>query len=53
MTIRFIGRRSGVRGKPGPRDSFNIVEAIEHVLPGSGPIAITARVCGIEVATGT
>ncbi len=48
VTIRFIGRRSGVRGKPGPRDSFNVVESIDRVLPGSGPIAVTTRVYDIE-----
>lgn len=46
--VRFVGHRSGVRGKPGPRDSFNVVETIDRVLPGSGPIAITARVYDIE-----
>jgi len=48
VTIRFIGHRLGVRGKPGPRDSFNVLESIDHVVPGSGPIAITTRVYDIE-----
>ena len=51
VDIRFTGRRLGVRGKPGPRDSFNVVESIDHVLPGSGPIAITTRVHDIEPGT--
>ena len=51
VTIRFVGRRSGVHGKPGPRDSFDVVEAIDRVLPGSGPIAITTRIHGIEPGT--
>ena len=43
-TIRFTGRRIGVRGKPGPRDRLNRDETIESVVPGSGPIAVTTRV---------
>ena len=48
VAIRFIGHRLGVRGKPSPRDSFNVLESIDHVAPGSGPIAITTRVYDIE-----
>lgn len=48
VTIRFVGRRLGVRGKSGPRDSFNVLESIDQVVPGSGPIAITTRVYDIE-----
>lgn len=44
VTIRFTGRRVGVRGKPGPRDRFNVHETIDGVVPGSGPIAVTTRV---------
>ncbi len=51
VDIRFTGRRLGVRGKPGPRDSFSVVESIDHVLPGSGPIAITTRVHDIGPGT--
>ena len=42
--IRFAGHRVGVRGKPGPRDHFTVVESLEDVVPGSGPIAVTTRV---------
>lgn len=48
VAIRFVGRRLGIRGKSGAGNSFNQVETIEHVLPGSGPLAITTRVYGIE-----
>lgn len=48
VTIRFAGRRIGVKGKPRPHDSFNVLESVDNVVPGSGPIAITARVFGIE-----
>ena len=43
VAIRFTGRRI-FKGKPGPRDTFDVVESIERVVPGSGPVAITARV---------
>ena len=48
VTIRFAGRRIGVKGKPGRRDSFNIVQSLENVVPGSGPVAITARVFDVS-----
>jgi phosphatidylglycerol---prolipoprotein diacylglyceryl transferase len=44
VTIRFSGRRLGVTGKPQPGDAFAHLETVEAVLPGSGPIAITARI---------
>jgi phosphatidylglycerol---prolipoprotein diacylglyceryl transferase len=50
VTIRFAGRRLGVKGKPGPRDRFSVLESVDHVVPGSGPIAVTTRV--FDVAPG-
>ncbi len=44
VTIRFTGRRIGAKGKRRPRDSFSVTETVEHVVPGSGRLAITARV---------
>lgn len=44
IAIRFAGHRVGVRGKPGTRDHFTVVESLEDVVPGSGPIAVTTRV---------
>jgi phosphatidylglycerol:prolipoprotein diacylglycerol transferase len=44
VTIRFAGRRLGVKGKPGPRDRFSVLESVDQVVPGSGPIAVTTRV---------
>src|SRR5207245_270157 len=41
------GRRIGVKGKPGRRDRFSVTEAIDEVAPGSGPIAVTARIFDI------
>ena len=43
-TVRFTGRRIGVRGKPGPRDAFVKEETVEGIVPGSGPVSITTWV---------
>jgi len=47
-TVSFSGRRLDVTGKPRPGDSFTREETIEGVLPGSGPVAVTAEVRGIN-----
>jgi phosphatidylglycerol---prolipoprotein diacylglyceryl transferase len=47
-TIRFSGRRTDVTGKPQPRDSFWHEETVDAIIPGSGPVAITAEVRGIN-----
>jgi phosphatidylglycerol---prolipoprotein diacylglyceryl transferase len=47
-TIRFSGRRAGVSGKPQPGDAFSQDETVEGIVPGSGPVAITAEVRGIN-----
>lgn len=44
VTIRFSGRRLGVEGKAQPGDVFVHDETIDEVIPGSGPLAITARI---------
>ena len=46
-TVRFRGRRLGLRGKPGPTDAFVKDERIDRVVPGSGPVSVTARVYGL------
>lgn len=48
VTIRFTGTRLGVEGKPGARDSFKITRTVDRVIPGSGRLAVTARVLDIE-----
>jgi phosphatidylglycerol---prolipoprotein diacylglyceryl transferase len=40
-TVRFVGRRTDVRGKPMPGDTFTKDERIDRVVPGSGPISVT------------
>lgn len=47
VTIAFSGRRLGVRGKPRPKDVFEVSETVERVVPGSGRLAITTRVADV------
>lgn len=47
VTIRFNGRRIGVKGRPGRRDTFEAVETVERVQPGMGSIAVTRRVSDV------
>ncbi len=46
-TIRFTGRRKGVTGRPQAGDTFSQEDTVTGVLPGSGPVAITAKVSGV------
>ena len=46
-TIRLIGRRVGVTGKPRLGDSFTHAEAVNGILPGTGPISVTSWVYGL------
>lgn len=46
-TVRFAGRRVGV-SKPGPGDTFVKDEAIDQVVPGTGPLAVTTWVYGLR-----
>src|SRR6266699_3165414 len=48
VTVRFSGRRVDLRGRLQPGDRFVHDETIEEVVPGSGPILLTARVRGIN-----
>lgn len=48
VTIRFSGHRVDVDGRGQARDRFVQDETIEAVIPGSGPISITARVRDIN-----
>ena len=47
-TIRFSGRRLGIRGKLTPRDTFAKEETIDGVVPGSGRVSVTTWVYGLE-----
>lgn len=48
VTVRFSGRRIDVDGREQARDRFVQDETIDAVIPGSGPVAITARVRDIN-----
>lgn len=43
VTIRFTGRRKGVKGRPAASDTFSVVRTIDRVVPGSGRVALTVR----------
>src|SRR5205823_3785479 len=51
VTVRFSGRRVDVKGRVHPGDRFVQDETIEEVVPGSGPISLTARVRGINAGS--
>lgn len=48
VTVRFSGRRLDVKGRPQARDRFTHDETIEEVIPGSGPVTLTARIGDIN-----
>src|SRR5689334_8836667 len=48
VTVRFSGRRIEVKGRLQVGDRFVQDETIKEVIPGSGPISLTARVHGIN-----
>lgn len=47
-TIRFSGRRLDVAGTPGPGDRFERDEVVDGVVPGSGLVAVTTHVEGVN-----
>jgi phosphatidylglycerol:prolipoprotein diacylglycerol transferase len=46
-TVRWTGRRDGVSGMLKPGDTFTHEEKVEGVLPGSGPVSVSAWVYGL------
>ena len=48
VTVRFSGHRVDVKGRLQAGDRFVQDETIKEVIPGSGPISLTARVRGIN-----
>ena len=44
VNFRLTGRRIGVKGRPAPRDQFDVIETVTDVVPGSGPVAVTTRI---------
>ena len=51
VTVRFSGRRIDVKGRLSSGDRFVQDETIEEVVPGSGPISLTARIRGINAGS--
>ena len=51
ITVRFSGRRVEAKGRVHAGDRFVQDETIEKVVPGSGPISLTARVHGINAGS--
>jgi phosphatidylglycerol:prolipoprotein diacylglycerol transferase len=48
VTIRFSGQRAGSEKAPQPGDAFVHEQTIDRVVPSSGPIALTARIHGVN-----
>lgn len=48
VTVRFSGQRLDVEAKPGAGDRFSHEEVVEGVGGGDGPMAVTARVGGVN-----
>ena len=46
-TVRFAGRRIAATGRPQPGDTFSQEETVSSIVPGSGPVAVTAEIHGI------
>jgi len=47
-TVRFTGQRADVAGKTGHGDTFTREETYSGIVPGSGPVAVTAEVRGVN-----
>ena len=47
-TVRLTGRRVGIQGRGSERDSFVHEEAIDGIVPGSGPVSISSWIYGLE-----
>jgi phosphatidylglycerol:prolipoprotein diacylglycerol transferase len=47
-TVRFSGRRADVTGPRQPRDAFRHEVTVNGIVPGSGPVAISTEVRGIN-----
>ncbi len=48
VAIRFDGQRVGARADLGPGDRFSVMGTVDPVIPGSGPIALTARAVNVN-----
>ena len=48
MAVFFKGHRVGLAGKLQSHDRFEQVETVGGIVPGSGPVSVTARVHGVS-----
>ncbi|MGO8946380.1 MAG: prolipoprotein diacylglyceryl transferase [Ktedonobacterales bacterium] len=48
VTVRFSGHRVGAKGKPRNGESFIQDENVARVIPGSGPISVTAKIRDVQ-----
>ncbi len=48
VTVRFTGRRLDAGARPGPGDTFRWDERLTALVPGSGPVSVTAKVRGVN-----
>jgi phosphatidylglycerol:prolipoprotein diacylglycerol transferase len=46
-SVRFSGRRTGISGRPQQGDRFERVETIHGLVPGGGPVSLTAKVSDV------
>jgi phosphatidylglycerol:prolipoprotein diacylglycerol transferase len=47
VSMQFTGRRVVGSGAPGEAETFQVVRTVDRVIPGSGRVALTARVPGL------
>ena len=47
VSVSFSGRRAGVSGRPRQGDRFDRVETVDPVVPGGGPVSVTAKVSDV------
>jgi phosphatidylglycerol---prolipoprotein diacylglyceryl transferase len=50
-TVRFTGQRTDISGRAGAGDTFTREETYNGIVPGSGPVAVTAEVRDINPGT--
>ena len=53
VTVRFTGRRADVDGERGAGDSFTHEETFDGIVPGAGPVAVTATIRELNEGTWT
>jgi phosphatidylglycerol:prolipoprotein diacylglycerol transferase len=44
VSVMFTGRRAGAAARPRQGDIFSVTETVSNVVPGGGPVSVTAKV---------